>query len=117
MQTSPKKSCILPNVTPDHGLKSVSIQISLFVFVHVTYIFKGYIVQFFKTKAVRNIQLKEKEDSTTEFDPQLEPLLDGGANRFVIFPIHYPDIWKMYKKVTTTFWTEHEVEVSISFQD
>ncbi|XP_020282774.1 ribonucleoside-diphosphate reductase subunit M2 B-like [Pseudomyrmex gracilis] len=89
LRTSPKKSCISPNVTPDHGLKT--------------------------TKVVQKLQLKEKEDS--EFDPQLEPLLDGGANRFVIFPIHYPDIWDMYKKVEATFWTVQEVETEKDKKD
>lgn len=67
-----------------------------------------------KTQVIQKLQLKEKEDSTSEFDPQLEPLLDGGTNRFVIFPIHYPDIWDMYKKVEANFWTVQEVEVGIS---
>lgn len=35
----------------------------------------------------------------TPFDPQLEPLLRDNPSRFVIFPIQYPDIWQMYKKV------------------
>lgn len=34
-----------------------------------------------------------------EFDPSLEPLLKDNPRRFVIFPIEYHDIWKMYKKV------------------
>jgi hypothetical protein len=33
------------------------------------------------------------------FDPALEPLLQDNPRRFVIFPIEYEDIWKMYKKV------------------
>lgn len=34
-----------------------------------------------------------------EFDPSIEPLLRENPRRFVIFPIQYHDIWKMYKKV------------------
>lgn len=34
------------------------------------------------------------------FDPSLEPLLRDNPRRFVIFPIEYPDIWQMYKKVS-----------------
>jgi len=26
-----------------------------------------------------------------------EPLLEENPNRFVILPIQYPDVWKMYK--------------------
>lgn len=37
--------------------------------------------------------------STYNFDPSLEPLLRDNPRRFVIFPIEYPDIWQMYKKV------------------
>lgn len=33
------------------------------------------------------------------FDPLKEPLLRDNPRRFVIFPIEYEDIWKMYKKV------------------
>jgi hypothetical protein len=33
------------------------------------------------------------------FDPSKEPLLRDNPRRFVIFPIEYPDIWQMYKKV------------------
>lgn len=33
------------------------------------------------------------------FDPTKEPLLRDNPRRFVIFPIEYPDIWQMYKKV------------------
>lgn len=41
-----------------------------------------------------------KNGSIMEFDPQLEPLLRDNPRRFVIFPIQYEDIWKMYKKVS-----------------
>lgn len=35
------------------------------------------------------------------FDPSLEPLLQDNPRRFVVFPIVYPDIWQMYKKVSS----------------
>ncbi|XP_077207878.1 ribonucleoside-diphosphate reductase subunit M2 B [Paroedura picta] len=41
-----------------------------------------------------------------------EPLLRKNPHRFVIFPIHYPDIWKMYKKAQASFWTVEEVDLS-----
>lgn len=43
----------------------------------------------------------EKKEKLDIFDPQLEPLLRDNPRRFVIFPIQYQDIWKMYKKVLT----------------
>lgn len=38
-----------------------------------------------------------------------EPLLRKNHRRFVIFPIQYPDIWKMYKQAQASFWTAEEV--------
>ena len=32
-----------------------------------------------------------------------EPLLAENPNRFVILPIQYPDIWKMYKQAQASF--------------
>lgn len=40
-----------------------------------------------------------KKNVVYEFDPSKEPLLRDNPRRFVIFPIEYQDIWKMYKKV------------------
>ncbi|KAG2464007.1 ribonucleoside-diphosphate reductase subunit M2 B-like [Polypterus senegalus] len=41
-----------------------------------------------------------------------EPLLKENPCRFVIFPIQYPDIWKMYKQAQASFWTVEEVDLS-----
>ncbi|CRK96419.1 CLUMA_CG009835, isoform A [Clunio marinus] len=46
------------------------------------------------------------------FDPSKEPLLRDNPRRFVIFPIEYDDIWKMYKKAEASFWTVEEVDLS-----
>lgn len=46
------------------------------------------------------------------FKNELEPLLRENHRRFVIFPIQYPDIWKMYKKAEASFWTVEEVDLS-----
>lgn len=42
----------------------------------------------------------------------LEPLLRENPKRFVIFPIQYHDLWKMYKKAEASFWTAQEVDLS-----
>uniref|UniRef100_A0AAR2IX62 ribonucleoside-diphosphate reductase n=1 Tax=Pygocentrus nattereri TaxID=42514 RepID=A0AAR2IX62_PYGNA len=50
-----------------------------------------------------------------DVDPQStedEPLLRENRRRFVIFPIQYPDIWKMYKQAQASFWTVEEVDLS-----
>lgn len=51
------------------------------------------------------------------FDPTKEPLLQPNPNRFVIFPIKYPDIWQMYKKAEASFWTVEEVDLSKDMSD
>lgn len=46
-----------------------------------------------------------------------EPLLRENPNRFVLFPIEYHDIWKMYKKAEASFWTVEEVDLSKDMAD
>jgi hypothetical protein len=41
-----------------------------------------------------------------------EPLLEENPNRFVILPIQYKDIWKMYKDQMACFWTVDEIDLS-----
>ncbi|XP_077599340.1 ribonucleoside-diphosphate reductase subunit M2 B [Stigmatopora nigra] len=41
-----------------------------------------------------------------------EPLLKENPRRFVIFPIQYPEVWKMYKQAQASFWTVEEVDLS-----
>ncbi|XP_035681963.1 ribonucleoside-diphosphate reductase small chain-like [Branchiostoma floridae] len=43
---------------------------------------------------------------------QCEPLLRENPRRFVIFPVQYRDIWRMYKKAVASFWTTEEVDLS-----
>jgi len=46
-----------------------------------------------------------------------EPLLKENPGRFVIFPIKYHDIFKMYKKAVASFWTVEEVDLSKDLND
>merc|ERR1712020_269865 len=46
-----------------------------------------------------------------------EPLLKENPQRFVVLPIQYPDIWKMYKKAVASFWTAEEVDLSKDIND
>ena len=41
-----------------------------------------------------------------------ELLLTPDENRFVMFPIKYDDIWKMYKKQMDCFWRAEEIDLS-----
>ncbi|KAJ8090783.1 hypothetical protein PM082_024964 [Marasmius tenuissimus] len=51
----------------------------------------------------------EKDGSCSK--PPDEPLLTLSTRRFVLFPIQYPHIWKMYKKVESSFWTADAIEL------
>ncbi|KAG8195056.1 hypothetical protein JTE90_029636 [Oedothorax gibbosus] len=59
--------------------------------------------------AVRNLSLESPRKKTFLED---EPLLRENPRRFVVFPIVYPDIWRMYKKAEASFWTVEEVDLS-----
>jgi ribonucleotide reductase beta subunit family protein with ferritin-like domain len=41
-----------------------------------------------------------------------EPILAPDDNRFVMFPIKFDDIWKMYKKQVDCFWRAEEIDLS-----
>lgn len=51
-------------------------------------------------------------EPAVEFPPKPEPLLMENKERFVIFPIQHHDIWAMYKKHMTVFWTPEEIDLS-----
>jgi len=46
-----------------------------------------------------------------------EPLLRDNAQRFVLFPIKYHEIWQMYKKAEASFWTAEEIDLSKDMHD
>ena len=46
-----------------------------------------------------------------------EPLLEDNPNRFVLFPIQYNDIWKMYKDQMACFWTADEIDLASDLKD
>lgn len=46
-----------------------------------------------------------------------EPLTRANPRRFVLFPIQYNDIWRMYKKAEASFWTVEEVDLSKDLGD
>jgi ribonucleotide reductase beta subunit family protein with ferritin-like domain len=49
--------------------------------------------------------------------PKNEVLLQETTNRFVLFPIQYPAVYKMYKKAVSSFWTSEEIDLSKDGQD
>ncbi|CAD25433.1 RIBONUCLEOSIDE DIPHOSPHATE REDUCTASE SMALL CHAIN [Encephalitozoon cuniculi GB-M1] len=48
---------------------------------------------------------------------ETELLLDPKEERFVLLPIKYHDIWKMYKKAESSFWTVEEVSLDKDIDD
>merc|ERR1711962_102405 len=82
---------------------------------------------------VANINLDDKENvgkspaknivkkTVAKVEPtkveETEPLLKDNARRFVILPISYGDIWQMYKKAESSFWTAEEVDLSKDLAD
>lgn len=48
---------------------------------------------------------------------QNEPLLTENPGRFVLFPIQHNDVWQMYKKAETSFWTAEEIDLSQDQKD
>ena len=44
--------------------------------------------------------------------PALEPMLVENKDRFVLFPIQHPDLWKMYKNHSAVIWFAEEVDLS-----
>lgn len=52
--------------------------------------------------------VQEHQESTA---PKPESILQPSDKRFVIFPIDYHDVWKLYKKAVSSFWTVEEVNM------
>jgi len=46
-----------------------------------------------------------------------EPILTEERNRFVLFPIKYDAIWKMYKQHEASFWTAEEIDLTQDLVD
>ncbi len=46
-----------------------------------------------------------------------EPLLCDNPNRFVLFPIKYPDIWQKYKEAEASIWTVSDIDLSADMKD
>ena len=63
-------------------------------------------------KAIKDIYKSEMSTNASE-----EPLLRDNPNRFVILPIQYDDIWRMYKKAQASFWTAEEVDLEMDMRD
>ena len=45
------------------------------------------------------------------------PILKENKDRFVLFPIKYDEIWRMYKQAEASFWTAEEIDLSADLKD
>lgn len=48
---------------------------------------------------------------------KVDVILQPNDSRFVLFPIKYDTIWKMYKQAEASFWTTEEIDLSHDLQD
>lgn len=46
-----------------------------------------------------------------------EPILSANNDRFVLFPITYPQIWEMYKQSVASFWVAEEIDLGSDLSD
>lgn len=47
----------------------------------------------------------------------VEEILEQTNDRFVLFPIKYDEIWKMYKQAEASFWTAEEIDLAADATD
>src|SRR6188508_2111800 len=47
----------------------------------------------------------------------MEPILKENPHRFVLLPIQYDNVWKMYKQAQASFWTAEEIDLSSDTKD
>ena len=59
-----------------------------------------------ENNAIENSMIQAKN-----FDAQ-EPILQDTQDRFVLFPIEYEEMWKMYKCAEASFWVAEEIDLA-----
>jgi len=47
----------------------------------------------------------------------MEKILTVNPNRYTVFPIEYPDLWGLYKKQVSVFWTSGDIDVAADRSD
>lgn len=65
----------------------------------------------------RNTRVPNTRRMAACLEPDVEPLFEKSNSRFVLFPIKYDDIWTMYKKAESNFWTTEEIDLSKDIAD
>jgi len=47
----------------------------------------------------------------------MDPILTPSTRRYTSFPIRYPDLWSLYKKAISSFWTVEEIDLGGDLKD
>ena len=68
-------------------------------------------------EAKKTSEKPSKHKTTENEGPAPKPLLQENPHRFVLFPNHHTDIWRMYKKAEASFWTAEEIDLSADLTD
>jgi len=55
-------------------------------------------------------QVQLIESKSVAQNETLNPVLDVNPKRFVLFPIQYNNLWDLYKKAESAFWTTEELD-------
>ena len=63
------------------------------------------------------VEKENYKNITTTTPSIIEPILTDDPNRYCLFPIKYPDIWKAYKDHKNAFWTAEEIDFSADKND
>ena len=58
-----------------------------------------------------------RDEGNDEPLEQYDPLFDPSNDRFVLFPIQYPQIWDMYKVAQKSFWVAEEIDLAEDLVD
>ncbi|CAD7959073.1 unnamed protein product [Amoebophrya sp. A120] len=70
-----------------------------------------------KQKLRISAHAKQVSDDLKKCEKEQEVLLKENKQRWVTFPIHYPEIWEMYKQHEASFWTAEEIDLTADMAD
>lgn len=67
---------------------------------------------------VKGYEMNDKKELNDKKEKEpTDVMLSEDEKRYVIFPIKYDEIWKMYKKAEANFWTAEELDLSKDLND
>jgi len=72
------------------------------------------LMQCLEDEALMELQLRSKKEKPVDEEPILQK---QDNSRFTLFPIQYHDLWALYKKHKSAFWTAEEVDFSADKND